>query len=130
MPRARSLAVLLVATTLSAPAAAFAQGSGGAGDNQYQDPFSGKGGGSSTTTGSSGSSSSSATSSQSGALSQTPNLGSSSSTVPAPATAPASTTASGTLPNTGSDPRLIVLAGLALLLFGIGLRLRTADERF
>jgi LPXTG-motif cell wall-anchored protein len=31
------------------------------------------------------------------------------------------------LPNTGSDPRLLLLAGLALLLTGIGLRLRTAD---
>jgi LPXTG-motif cell wall-anchored protein len=124
------LAVLLAVTTLSAPVSALAQGSGGAGDNQYQDPFGGKGGGSSTTTQHSSSSGSSATSSQSGGLSQTPNLGSSSSTAPAPATVPAGTTASGTLPNTGSDPRLIVLAGLALLLFGIGLRLRTADERF
>jgi LPXTG-motif cell wall-anchored protein len=127
------LAVLLAVTTLSGPASALAQGSGGAGDNQYQDPFGGKGGGSSTTTrhsSSSGSSGGSATSSQSGGLSQTPNLGSSGSTAPAPATAAAGTTASGTLPNTGSDPRLIVLAGMALLLFGIGLRLRTADERF
>ncbi len=31
------------------------------------------------------------------------------------------------LPNTGSDPRLLTLAGLALTLLGFGLRLRTAD---
>ena len=31
------------------------------------------------------------------------------------------------LPNTGTDPRLLFLAGLALALIGFGLRLRTAD---
>ena len=31
------------------------------------------------------------------------------------------------LPNTGSDPRMLFLAGLALSLLGAGLRLRTAD---
>jgi len=31
------------------------------------------------------------------------------------------------LPNTGSDPRLLLLAGVVLLLTGVGLRLRTAD---
>ena len=34
---------------------------------------------------------------------------------------------SGELPNTGSDPRLLFLAGVALTLLGVGLRLRTAD---
>ena len=33
----------------------------------------------------------------------------------------------GELPNTGSDPRLLFLAGVALTLLGVGLRLRTAD---
>ena len=32
-----------------------------------------------------------------------------------------------TLPDTGSDPRLLFLTGLALTLLGVGLRLRTAD---
>ena len=41
------------------------------------------------------------------------------------ASAPASPASE--LPNTGSDPRLLLLAGLALLLAGVGLRLRTAD---
>ncbi len=31
------------------------------------------------------------------------------------------------LPNTGSDPRLLLLVGAALTLLGVGLRLRTAD---
>jgi LPXTG-motif cell wall-anchored protein len=31
------------------------------------------------------------------------------------------------LPNTGSDPRLLFLTGLSLVLIGSGLRLRTAD---
>jgi LPXTG-motif cell wall-anchored protein len=43
---------------------------------------------------------------------------------------PASSTGSAPeagLPNTGSDPRLLFLVGLALTLLGVGLRLRTAD---
>lgn len=31
------------------------------------------------------------------------------------------------LPNTGTDPRILFLAGLAVTLIGFGLRLRTAD---
>ncbi len=31
------------------------------------------------------------------------------------------------LPDTGSDPRMVLMAGLALTLLGFGLRLRTAD---
>jgi LPXTG-motif cell wall-anchored protein len=31
------------------------------------------------------------------------------------------------LPNTGSDPRMLFLTGLAMTLLGAGLRLRTAD---
>jgi hypothetical protein len=38
-----------------------------------------------------------------------------------------SATAAGELPNTGSDPRLLLLCGTALTLIGAGLRLRTAD---
>ncbi|MEA2223081.1 MAG: hypothetical protein QOH83_1457 [Solirubrobacteraceae bacterium] len=36
-------------------------------------------------------------------------------------------TSAGELPNTGTDPRMLFLAGLALTLLGFGLRLRTAD---
>lgn len=35
--------------------------------------------------------------------------------------------AKSSLPNTGSDPRLLFLTGVALTLLGAGLRLRTAD---
>ena len=31
------------------------------------------------------------------------------------------------LPDTGSDPRMLILAGLAVILLGVGLRLRSAD---
>jgi len=41
-----------------------------------------------------------------------------------PAAKPSSTSQ---LPNTGSDPRLLFLMGVALTLLGVGLRLRTAD---
>jgi len=48
---------------------------------------------------------------------------------PKPPASPRSTAsqAGGALPNTGSDPRLLFLVGLALTLLGVGLRLRTAD---
>ena len=36
-------------------------------------------------------------------------------------------TPAGELPNTGTDARMLFLAGLALTLIGFGLRLRTAD---
>lgn len=38
-----------------------------------------------------------------------------------------SATRSSELPDTGSDPRMLILAGAALTLLGVGLRLRTAD---
>jgi LPXTG-motif cell wall-anchored protein len=34
------------------------------------------------------------------------------------------------LPNTGTDPRVLALLGMALLIAGIGLRLRAPDGRF
>jgi LPXTG-motif cell wall-anchored protein len=46
--------------------------------------------------------------------------------LPGESGAPAPAPASG-LPNTGSDPRMLFLTGLALSLLGAGLRLRTAD---
>jgi LPXTG-motif cell wall-anchored protein len=138
MPPVRRFVALACTGALAAPAVAHAQGS--AGDDQYQDPF--------------GAAKSSKTSSaarkrpprrSSGGLSQTPNLGtptapsrrstttrpSTAAAAPATSTAPAGTSSSRSqLPKTGTDPREAALAGLALLLCGIGLRLRTADERF
>jgi LPXTG-motif cell wall-anchored protein len=130
MPRARSVAIVLTAAVLAAPAAALGQGAGGAGDDQYKDPFTPSG---STTSGSQ------AGDSGGNGLSQDPNLGvgGSSGTAGSAASGASGSVVSGTtsvstgsLPNTGSDPRLILLAGLSLLLAGAGLRLRTADEDF
>ena len=129
MTRTRLIACLLAAA-LAAPGAAWAQG---AGDDQYQDPFAdqpaaksggggdgqgklsneppvpgaGKSGSSGGSTGSAGSSGSAGTTSST--------------------STPAAEATGRTLPNTGSDPRPLALAGLAFLLIGIGLRLRTID---
>ena len=46
--------------------------------------------------------------------------------LPGEATAPPASAAPD-LPNTGSDPRMLFLAGMAMSLLGAGLRLRTAD---
>jgi LPXTG-motif cell wall-anchored protein len=46
--------------------------------------------------------------------------------VPLPSAVPKATAAAN-LPNTGSDPRMLFLTGLALSLLGAGLRLRTVD---
>jgi LPXTG-motif cell wall-anchored protein len=113
-----------VAAALLLPAAALGQS---AGDDQYQDPFDGSG---TPAAGSSGSSN---------GLSQTPDLAGSSGSGTAgtgssgndvlAGDVPASSSAS-QLPATGADAHVLALAGLALLLGGLGLRLRTADERF
>jgi len=127
MARSRRLATLLSAAALVVPAGAFAQGTAGAGDDQYEDPFAGSGTTTDqTTTGSQTSSGGGST------LTQDPDLGgeTSGTTSGTTGTTGSTGTAAGTLPNTGSDPRLIILAGLALLLSGLGLRLRTADEIF
>ena len=124
---------------LSVPAtAALAQG---AGDQQYQDPFGDSGSGSSGS-GSSGSGSSGSgtqtnaappsieplsPSPQSSASSGSSASGTSSGTAAAPSTAPQAT---GSLPNTGLDTRVLLLGGAALLIVGLGLRLRSAPERF
>lgn len=65
-------------------------------------------------------------------LTPTPQTPSTPEPEPAPAPAPEMPSAGPTaeLPNTGADPRLLALAGAALLLTGTGLRLRTLDERF
>ena len=126
MPRLRPLACLL-ALALALPSAAFAQG---AGDDQYQDPFgdqptaqqggeglsdepptTGGGSGSGGSTGSGGGSGS-------GSGGSTGTGGGAADSTPAPDDA---------LPNTGSDPRPLALVGLAFVLLGVGLRLRTID---
>jgi len=91
------------------PAAATAQS---AGDDQYDDPFAGQGGNSS-----------------SGHSSAPQQVAPTSTPAPAPAAtaAPAPTAAAAQqdeLPRTGAEPLLIAIAGLALVLAGVALRLR------
>jgi len=140
MPRARRLALALTTASLAIPAGAIAQGAGGAGDSQYTDPFAGSGSSSSKSGGgsdsnSNGSNGSSNSGSQSGGdngLSQNPGLSGngSSSSSSSTSTSGTSATSSNGLPNTGTDLRLMFLAGLTLVLAGTGLRMRTADEEF
>jgi LPXTG-motif cell wall-anchored protein len=130
--------VAVLCLGLSVPAtSALAQG---AGDQQYQDPFGDSGSGSSG----SGSGGSGTQTTQGGSiepLSPSPQSsgasgsgssgssgsGTSSGTAVAPSTAPQAT---GSLPNTGLDTRVLLLGGAALLIVGLGLRLRSAPERF
>jgi LPXTG-motif cell wall-anchored protein len=153
----RMLPLLLIALLAGVPAVAHAQG--GAGDDQYSDPFGPSSSGSSTTgsgssgsskgsgSSSSGSSSSSSGSSSSGSsssgssaapatrstaptLTQDPGLASD----PAATSTAASTSATATaaeLPRTGMNAPLVALLGVGLLAAGIGLRLRlrTVDGR-
>jgi hypothetical protein len=121
------LATLVAVLLFAFPAAAFAQG---AGDDQYQDPFgdqpsqsSGSGGGSTTTDSGLSTSPPVAGAGSSGSGSS----GSSAPSAPPVQTPVAGASASRDLPRTGSEPLVIMMLGLAFLLTGIGLRLRTID---
>jgi hypothetical protein len=117
----RRLATVLLAASLAFPAVAHAQG--GAGDDQYQDPFGNSGGSSGSGSGSSGSGSKD---SNMPSLSSAPPAASAPS-VTSTATAPsasASTVQGAQLAATGADPVLMALLGAGLLLGGTGLRLR------
>jgi hypothetical protein len=147
----RRIVVLLVAALLGltgvggAVSAAHAQG---AGDQQYEDPFGGTGSGSSGSGGGSGSSGSgggSGSGSGSGQITQAPQgsgssasgtsgssgtSGTAGTSASAAATStPSSPAATGELPRTGLDVRVLIVAGVVLVLTGAGLRLRKAPER-
>jgi hypothetical protein len=116
VPVRRLIAAVLAVVALGiAPGAALAQ-SGGAGDEQYVDPF----GSNSQQHSSSGSKGSSGTSTGP-ALSSAPALSASSTTTTAAPTA--------TLPRTGMDAGLVAAFGLLLLGAGAAIRLRLRDER-
>lgn len=126
--------LLACAALAAAPAHALAQG--GAGDDQYQDPFGGTSttGSSSSGSGRTGSTGSTAplTTRPSTNLSATGSTGSSSTTGTSTGSTTSTTTnpsATGSLPNTGLDVPGIAALGLGLLVTGIGLRLRTVDDR-
>jgi LPXTG-motif cell wall-anchored protein len=143
----RRIAALFAVLALGAFAPVTSALAQGAGDQQYQDPFGGSGSGSSGSagSGSSGSSGSKAQTTPGGniqPLSPSPQTsgsgssGSSSGSGSAGASgtgssaATAAPQAAGSLPNTGLDTRLLLLGGVVLLLVGLGLRLRSAPERF
>jgi LPXTG-motif cell wall-anchored protein len=111
--RSRRLAAATTAAVLALPATAFA---GGAGDDQYQDPFADE----------------PAQTQQQAAPSPTDTHGDAQRDVApggsAPDVQPAQpVTASPALPRTGADAGLTALGGGALLLAGLALRRRTAD---
>jgi LPXTG-motif cell wall-anchored protein len=137
----RRIAALVAVLCLGASVPATTALAQGAGDQQYQDPFGDPGSGSSDS-GSSGSGGSGTQTDQGGSiepLSPSPQTSGGSSsgsgtagtgssgTAATPSTAPQAT---GSLPNTGLDTRVLLLGGAALLIVGLGLRLRSAPERF
>jgi LPXTG-motif cell wall-anchored protein len=109
MARTRLLVALAVALVLAVPTVALA---GGAGDNQYSDPF----GGSSQPTQTAPAPTQTAPSSA-----PAPTSTSQPDTAGAPA---ASTTQAGELPRTGLDLRLVAGAGVLLVAGGLLLRRR------
>ncbi len=124
----RRILVALVALVLALPSAAFAQG---AGDDQYQDPF---GDEQAQDGGRDG-----RAAQDDGGLDDEPPVDREESPDPPPeepeqeepaeepAQEPAQEQPGQTLPNTGSDPRILAYMGLLFLLIGVGLRLRTID---
>jgi LPXTG-motif cell wall-anchored protein len=145
----RRIAALFVVACLGVAAPVTPALAQGAGDQQYQDPFGDSGSGSSgsgsskpkTQTSPSGNleplspapqTSGSGSGSGSGSTGST--TGSSSAgttgTGTGTSTAAPSAPATGNLPNTGLDTRVLLLGGAVLLLLGLGLRLRSAPERF
>jgi LPXTG-motif cell wall-anchored protein len=138
----RRIAALFAVLALGAFAPVTSALAQGAGDQQYQDPFGGSGSGGSGSSGSSGSKAQTTPSGNIQPLSPSPQTsgsgssGSSSGSGSAGASgtgssaATAAPQATGSLPNTGLDTRLLLLGGVVLLLVGLGLRLRSAPERF
>jgi LPXTG-motif cell wall-anchored protein len=141
----RRIAALLAVACLGACAPVTSALAQGAGDQQYQDPFGSSGSSGSskpktskptTQTTPSGSlaplSPSPQTSSGSSSGTASGSAGTSAGTGTATASAPAAPAAgaASSLPNTGLDTRVLLLGGAALLLVGLGLRLRSAPERF
>lgn len=128
--------MLLVVALLGAGGPVAAAHAQGAGDQQYQDPFGGDDSGSSGSSGSGSSGSSddgditplSPSPQTSGGGSATGSTGTPAGTGAAATTTPSAT--AGTLPDTGLDTRVLLLAGAVLVLLGAGLRMRNAPERF
>jgi hypothetical protein len=128
----RPLAALVAsAAILAAPASAPAQT--GAGDDQYQDPFSGQ----NDDSGGGGSQTPAATATPAPAPAPAPSQSTTSPSTTAPATtapattAPATAVASGQpeLPRTGLDTAPLIVLGTVLLASGVALRVRLRERR-
>jgi LPXTG-motif cell wall-anchored protein len=134
----RRIVVLLVVALLGVGGPVTAAYAQGAGDQQYQDPFGNDDSGSSTTKSKPKSGSGdediaplSQAPQTSGSGSTSGSSGTSSGTAGTAASGTPTTSATaGTLPNTGLDTRVLLLAGGVLVLLGVGLRMRNAPERF
>jgi LPXTG-motif cell wall-anchored protein len=138
----RRIVVLLVVALLGVGGPVTAAYAQGAGDQQYQDPFGNDDSGTSTTKSKPKSGSGDddiAPLSQAPQTSGSGSSGTSGSGTSGTSSGTAGTTASGTpttsatagtLPNTGLDTRVLLLAGGVLVLLGVGLRMRNAPERF
>jgi LPXTG-motif cell wall-anchored protein len=117
MPSPRRRLAALVATLAVAAVAPAPAGAQSAGDDQYQDPFAGQGGGEPAP---------SATPAPEG---EAPPAAAPPAEAPAPVTAapaaPAAVSTQAPLPYTGSETVLVALAGAALLLAGLALRALT-----
>ncbi len=143
MPRRRIL-VALLAFALAVPSVVFAQG---AGDEQYQDPFGdeqaqndggNRGGGGGNGNGGGGNANGRAAQDD-GGLSDEPPVGGDdgANQTPPPSDEDTNPPADDdqddeadeakSLPNTGSDPRILAYVGLLFVLVGVGIRLRTLD---
>lgn len=129
--RLQSLIVVvsIAGTSFGVPAAALAQS---AGDEQYQDPLAG-----STTTSKTTATTPSTTTQQVSPTAPNPatvpqlSPGNTGGTTPTTPTVTSPTTPlPSALPNTGLDGRILAGIGIGMLLLGVGLRLRTARERF
>ena len=112
MPRTRRLLTLTCALLIALPGTAFA---GGAGDDQYEDPFGDEPAGTTTQ------------SAPAPAQESPPSPTEAHNDAAAAAAAPTASSAAPTLPRTGTDAGLAALGGGALLLAGLALRRRTAD---
>jgi LPXTG-motif cell wall-anchored protein len=130
----RRIVVLLVVALLGVGGPVTAAYAQGAGDQQYQDPFGNDDSGTSTTKSKPKSGSNDddiAPLSQAPQTSGSGSSGTSSGTAGTTASGTPTTSATaGTLPNTGLDTRVLLLAGGVLVLLGVGLRMRNAPERF
>ncbi len=131
----RRIAALLAVACLGVASTAPIVHAQSAGDQQYSDPFAGSGGGAKKQQ----KSTSTADGNQLSPTPQTPTAkapstsggGSSpSSASSAPQTLTATKPSESALPNTGVDARVLLVVGTVLLLTGLGLRLRSAPERF